>query len=175
MTLSDYIIRLATDEDFKHLPAVEDAAGDVFAEIGYDDIAAMPSTPADEYPVIVKNGGWVLVAEATTKEIVGYCATEHSPDGLYIKELSVHKDHSKQGIGSTLLKQTIARATELNYPRTFLLTFKDVPFNAPYYRRFGFGSLEDLTPYPDIQKRAEAETETPLWKYGRVAMKKNLT
>ena len=174
MTLSDYLIRFATDEDFKHLPAVEDAAGDVYAEIGYDDIAAMPATPADEYPLIVKKRGWVLVAETDAKEIIGYCAVEHSPDGIYIKELSVHKDHAKQGIGSALLKKTIERATELNYSCAFLLTFKEVTFNAPYYRRFGFGFLEDLTLYPDIQKRAEAEKETPLWKYGRVAMIKNL-
>ncbi len=175
MTKNGYCIRLASDEDFQHLPAVEDAAGDVYLDIGYDDIAAMPATPATEYPPIFENGGWVLVAVTDTGQIIGYCANEKNSDVLYVKELSVHKDFAKQGIGTKLLNKTIEEAIARHFKSIFLLTFKDVPFNAPYYARFGFQIVEDLAAYPDIKKRASSEKNTPLWKYGRVAMKKDLT
>jgi len=43
LTTNIYSIRRATAEDFQFLPAAADAAGEVFKDIGYDDIAAMPA------------------------------------------------------------------------------------------------------------------------------------
>ena len=42
------------------------------------------------------------------------------------------------------------------WPALTLSTFKDVPFNAPYYRRLGFVDVETLTPGM-AQIRAEHE------------------
>ena len=175
MTTGIYSIRRATVEGFQFLPAVENAAGEVFKDIGYDDIAAMPPAPVDKYSDLLKVGGIVWTAENSDHEIIAYCAVFPLKEGLYIKELSVHKLYAKQGLGSRLLKETLTAAKSEGYKSAFLLTFKNVPFNAPYYARFGFEIITDLTPYPTLKRLAKAERKTPLWKYGRVAMKLNLT
>ncbi len=174
MTAHTNNIRLATEDDFQYLPAVEDAAGEIFRDIGYDDIAGMPATPPEEYKSLQKKGGLIWVADNAVSGIVAFCATSPLPHGLYIKELSVHNLHMKQGLGSLLLKTALTAGRSNGDKSAFLLTFEKVPFNAPFYARFGFEIIEDLSPSPALKGLAYNERETPLWKYGRVAMKLDL-
>jgi len=167
-------IRLATEDDFQFLPAVEDAAGEVYADIGYDDIAAMPPMSAEEYVSFSAQGGAVWLAELQDSTIAGYCALTPLGTNIHIHELSVRKRYAKQGIGSQLLKFVLKASEKNGYDSVTLLTFEKVVFNAPFYTRFGFEIISDLTGFPHLKKLADAERQTPLFRYGRVAMIKNL-
>jgi len=73
------------------------------------------------------------------------------------------------GIGAALISAARERASSMGYERMTLLTFANVPWNAPYYRRLGFDDLHD--PGPDLQQFREHEVALGLDAYGeRVAM-----
>lgn len=50
------------------------------------------------------------------------------------------------GWGAALLDAVSERARILDLSGLVLSTFREVPWNAPYYRRLGFVALEALTP-----------------------------
>jgi hypothetical protein len=55
-----------------------------------------------------------------------------------------------------------------------LTTFRDVPWNAPYYQRCGFRILDDgeITPQLQVVRREEARRGLDRWP--RVCMRKDL-
>ncbi len=77
-----------------------------------------------------------LLAEAAGQPI-GFILTEPLDDALFIVEVAVHQDWQHQGIGRMLLKQVIEGAQQMGYPAVTLTTFREVPWNAPFYTRLG--------------------------------------
>jgi ribosomal protein S18 acetylase RimI-like enzyme len=68
-------------------------------------------------------------------------------DGLaHLEQLSVHPLHGKRGVGSALLAAAIRALKKRRYVGVSLMTFEDVPWNAPFYRKRGFKTLDDRTP-----------------------------
>jgi predicted N-acetyltransferase YhbS len=49
-------------------------------------------------------------------------------------------------IGAALLEAAAERARATGLAGLSLSTFREVPWNAPYYRRLGFSEVADLTP-----------------------------
>src|SRR5690606_39828156 len=54
---------------------------------------------------------------------------------------TLFRSHGRRGIGTALVGHVIDVAARGLYPGVTLTTFRDVPFNAPFYARFGFGEL----------------------------------
>jgi hypothetical protein len=52
----------------------------------------------------------------------------------------------RQGIGTALVSAVCAWAVAKGLGAVTLTTFRDVAWNAPFYRRFGFRVIDDLTP-----------------------------
>ena len=64
----------------------------------------------------------------------------------YIEQIDVLPSHERRGIGARLIEAVADLARARGWPALTLSTFRDVPFNAPYYRRLGFEDVESLTP-----------------------------
>lgn len=64
----------------------------------------------------------------------------------YVEQIDVLPNHARRGIGAGLLDAVAEIARERGLAALTLSTFKDVPFNAPYYARLGFDVVEALTP-----------------------------
>ena len=64
----------------------------------------------------------------------------------YVEQIDVLPSHARRGIGAALLAAVAGLARARGWPALTLSTFKDVPFNAPYYARLGFEPVEHLTP-----------------------------
>ena len=62
-------------------------------------------------------------------------------EGLHLEEVDVHPDHGRQGLGARLIDAGAARARELGLREITLTTFREIPWNAPYYERIGFRVL----------------------------------
>jgi len=71
-------------------------------------------------------------------ETVGYLAASVSEDRLHIDEVDVLRGHQGQGIGRRLLQTAADHARRLGLQRLSLTTFRNVPWNAPFYASFGF-------------------------------------
>jgi GNAT superfamily N-acetyltransferase len=75
----------------------------------------------------------------------------------------------RQGIGAALLGAAVSAAWVVGARRVTLLTYADVPWNAPWYARHGWQVTDDLG--PELQALAAHEEELGLTRRGRrVAM-----
>lgn len=120
---------------------VERAAGQLFADYGMPDIAAHP--PLDEGTLIeYARGGRAWVAEVSGL-VVGYSLAEIVDGCGHLEQVSVDPRYGRQGLGHGLI-QTVAKwAGAQGFTALTLITFRDVPWNGPYYAALGFQVLDD--------------------------------
>ena len=71
-------------------------------------------------------------------EVVGYLAATISDDRLHIDEVDVLRAYQGRGLGRRLLQTAADHARGAGMKRLTLTTFRDVPWNAPFYASFGF-------------------------------------
>ena len=102
---------------------------------------------------------------------VGFILTEPLDDALFIVEFAVHQAWQQQGIGRMLLERVIESARQMGYPAVTLTTFREVPWNAPFYTRLGFAMLDELTLPAGLAAKREQETRHGLPPESRCAMR----
>ncbi len=71
-------------------------------------------------------------------EPVGFLLSEPLDDALFIVEIAVHQQWQGRGIGRMMLTRVADTARSMGYPALTLTTFREVPWNAPFYRGLGF-------------------------------------
>jgi len=154
------------------LPAIERSAAKCFA--GHPDLTWI----TDDTVMTVgqhKEGirhGLVWVAEQNGKP-VGFLAAQPFGHDLYIKEMAVAQPFQRQGIGSALLRFIQLNARQNGFQTLTLTTFRDVPWNAPFYMRQGFHIVTEPAPY--LCRLLDEEEKRGLKREMRVAMLMPLT
>ena len=99
---------------------------------------------------------WVAREEETP---VGFAHVELlEADVAHLTELDVHPEHGRRGLGRRLVRAVGAWAAATGYHAVTLTTFRDVPWNAPFYARLGFVEIPpaELSPALDAVLRHEA-------------------
>jgi GNAT superfamily N-acetyltransferase len=81
----------------------------------------------------------VWVAADANDAAVGFAVAGPLAGFLHLRELSVDPAHGRRGLGRALVLAVHDAARGL--AGTTLTTFRDVPFNAPFYERLGFTEL----------------------------------
>jgi len=140
-------IRGVQPGDVGRLQAIQLAAGDAFRNVGMGSVAESPPLPAESLSGYRKAGrAWVAVDDHD--EPVGFVVADVIDGNAHIEQVSVHPAHARQGIGAMLLDHVAAWAARRGLPALTLITFRGVPWNAPYYERLGFRELApaELTP-----------------------------
>jgi GNAT superfamily N-acetyltransferase len=61
----------------------------------------------------------------------------------YIEQMDVLPSHARQRIGATLINEIARRCGDRGLSALLLSTFRNVPWNAPYYLRLGFEVIPD--------------------------------
>ena len=56
----------------------------------------------------------------------------------HLDEIDVEPAHGRRGIGAALVRTVCDWASASGYPLLTLTTFRDVPWNLPFYARLGF-------------------------------------
>ena len=81
-------------------------------------------------------------------EPVGFVVADVIDGAAHIEQISVHPAHARQRIGAMLLDHVAGWAARQGLPALTLITFRGVPWNAPYCERLGFRELApaELTP-----------------------------
>jgi GNAT superfamily N-acetyltransferase len=133
--------------DVSRLQAIQMAAGDVFRDVGMSTVADSPPLPATSLSGYRKAGrAWVAVDDHD--EPVGFVVADVVDRAAHIEQVSVHPAHARQRIGSMLLDHVAGWATRHSLLALTLITFRGVPWNAPYYERLGFRELAaaEITP-----------------------------
>lgn len=100
--------------------------------------------------------GGLLVAEDEGRP-VAFAMFREAEGCAYVEQIDVLPSHERRGIGAALLDAVAETARERGWAALTLSTFRDVPFNAPYYRRLGFAEVSELTPgMAEIRREHEA-------------------
>lgn len=130
-------IRLATGSDLPQLAEIEERADTVFRVAGIQ----LPELPTPDYPA--SPGQTIFVAGSPP---VGFAAVHDVDGAAYLATLAVLPSEMRTGIGSRLLEHACDWARAQGYPAITLTTFRDVPWNAPFYAKRGFAEVLDPTP-----------------------------
>jgi len=166
-------IRPATVDDVPALQAVEIDAGRRFVAIGLDEIAGDDPLPDELLAAHVDAGtAWVAVEG---ERIVGYAIASVVDGAAHLDQISVAGDAGGRGIGRELVERVAAWARAAGRQHLTLTTFRDVPWNAPLYRRLGFTDLADAELTGDLGELRAGERRRGLDAHGpRLAMRRVL-
>ena len=148
-------IRPTTLSDVAALSAIERAAAGRFRDI--PELAWLADgevIPAEQHLDYAERGlSWLALAN---DQPVGFVLAEAHPSSLFIVELSVDLDWQGKGIGRQLIARVADCARKRGLTALMLTTFRDVPWNAPFYARLGFEMMTRLT--PELRQKREEET-----------------
>jgi GNAT superfamily N-acetyltransferase len=151
-----YVIALATLEHLDALPQIELEAAALLR--GHAPASVLEeTTPLHEFALAQREGRlWVALDGATP---VGFAHVVMLTDGHpHLEELDVAPNHGRRGLGTALLCEVLAWVASVGHEELTLTTFRDVPWNMPFYARHGFVEtvIDNLRPELDAIVRNEA-------------------
>lgn len=134
-------LRAARLTEISRLNEIEIAADTLFEGTGLlDNAPKNDPIPSDVLEAAIRHDN-LQIAE-TTSGIIGFTlCTDRYPD-LYLDQVSVDPKEAGKGVGRKLVRQVIERAKSRKYKAVSLSTFRNVPWNGPFYASMGFVELE---------------------------------
>ena len=153
--------RWAEPGEMPGLVAVELAADELFEQVG---LGFPPGTTMIEE---VMDPAVVLVEGDPP---VGFALIGWVDGNLHLDQLAVHPSRMRQGIGGRLVAAVRDHAVASGAPAVTLTTYRDVPWNAPWYERQGFSVLPDTEWGPELRALVEHERELGIEVAPRVVM-----
>ena len=140
------MIRLAELDDIAAIRDIERKAGEPFREIGMTSVAdaELPSH-ALLAGFVTEQRMWVVDDGAGP---VAFIAASVVDDAAHVVQVSVLPERRGERLGAGLTDHLESWARSKGLRALTLTTFRDVPWNGPYYARIGFS---ELTPQPGTQ------------------------
>ena len=165
-----YTITEARPEDLTRLPAIELAAARLFVGRAPESVLNETTTP-DVLEKARREGHlWVALADDVP---VGFAHVEViERDAVHLEEIDVHPDHGRRGVGTRLVSQVCHWAARNGYGAVTLATFRDVPWNLPFYARLGFDIVPPEQLSPSLRAVVENETRRGLDPSRRAVMRR---
>ena len=167
----NFTLRPATINDIEPMQAVERDASEAFRAIGYD-FCIGPVREEWEHRKGIDEGA-AIIAESGGAP-AGFILLWPVDSGGHIVELSVAMAFQKRGLGRALIAAGEDWAREAGFPAITLTTFRDVSWNAPWYRLLGYGEFEPGAADAELAAIIADEAAHGFHARARVAMKKAL-
>ena len=167
--MSDFRIRLARLEDAQAFHDVEEDAARLLAD--EPSLAGIPvpaSNSAEEYREMIAQRQ--SLAATVYDKVVGFAATRRHGRELHLHEISVATAFQGRRIGATLLNALKIDARNAGIRAITLHTYRDIPWNAPFYERHGWVIVDDLEAHPRLAAGHAAAVEFGLPPERRCAM-----
>lgn len=165
--------RPTTLADIAALPAIERVAGQRFllipelAWLAGDDVI-----PIERHRQGVEQAmSWLALADDVP---VAFLLAEALGSSLFIAEASVHLAWQGKGIGRRLILYVAEQARNKGFAAMTLTTFRNVPWNAPFYAHLGFELLPDAQLPEALRQKREEEAAHGLAYESRCAMRLTL-
>ncbi len=86
--------------------------------------------------------GQLLVAELD-RRVVAFAHVVEVDGEAHLEQLSVVPEHGRRGIGGALVRAALVEADWSGRRVMTLCTYRDVPWNGPFYAKLGFMELLD--------------------------------
>lgn len=151
-------LRAAVAADLEDLARIEVEAGRLFLTVGMPLVAGDEVDEAELGQTIDDGRVWVASYDGS---IAGYVEASFVDGRAHIDQVSVRPDLGRRGIGRTLVRHVERWGSEHGLDGTTLTTFRDVPWNGPWYRRLGYRELEDDEIGPELRTVMAREATWP--------------
>lgn len=162
-------IRPATQQDAAALPDIERSSGEAFRQIPHLAWIADDTVTSQQRHEALIGFGAAWVSLDANNALTGFLTAEVREDALHIWQMSVRSNQQRKGIGRNLIKAAEHWARSRHLVGLTLTTFRDVPWNAAFYRSCGFQDVDPHS-YPALQATLEAEEQAGLPIEQRCAM-----
>ncbi|MCR9176522.1 MAG: GNAT family N-acetyltransferase [Alphaproteobacteria bacterium] len=177
MTQTTYRIRLARPDDLPRLPEIDSMADSRFGATSYRDVLeAFPAVTVDHLTELQDQ--WRLwVAAAEQDRPVGFAMVSlDAPAILHLDLVAVDPSHAGHRLASRLIAGIDAFCAGRGLTKMTLTTFRDVPWNAPYYERLGFREIADSEADADpfLGPRLRDQVAKGLPRESRIAMVRDM-
>jgi len=168
------VLREARPWDLPGLRELERAAGAPFRGLG------MAAVADDEPPSVTElsafqTDGRAWVCTDTDDVPVAYLLVDVVDDEAHIEQVSVHPNHARQRLGQRLIDHVETWARARGLASLILTTYRDVPWNGPYYARLGFHEIEEPAIGPGLGELRRKEADRGLDRWPRVAMRRGIS
>jgi len=165
-----FLIRAAAPDDFGRFADIERRADCIYLSLpGFETYNDLPDKPAEAYRSLPP-GRRLFVAEADGG-LSGFIYSVPLGRFAQIEQISVVPEAQRHGIGQALIGAIDAAARLDGHAGLTLATFRDVPWNGPWYARLGFGVMERAEMSPKIRQMAKTDGASPWSRLGtRVVM-----
>jgi GNAT superfamily N-acetyltransferase len=167
-----YQIAPARLKDIPFLPSIERAAATLLA--GHAPASVLNETTSQREFEDAQRSGRLWVARRNGVPVGFAHAEVLEPRVAHLKELDVHPEHGRRGLGKQLVMAICAWASAEGYESLTLTTFRDVPFNMPFYAWLGFKVVPVERLSPALRSTLEGEARRGLDPRRRVAMERIL-
>lgn len=168
-----YAIGPAREGDLETLPQIERAAAARFGPGQLPAAVRDETTSLDELHA-ARAAGLLWVARVPGGDVVGFALVELLEGVPHLEEVDVDPAHGRRGVGRALVEAVLDWAHANGHASVSLTSFRDVPWNAPFYASLGFRVVEPHELTPSLEAVVADETARGLEPSRRVVMRKEL-
>lgn len=162
----------ARPEHLAAIPAIELACARLFAESDLPrNIRYRVTDKADLRHALDDGRLWVALHE---RQPVGFAMSDVLDGEAHLDELDVLPEFGRRGIGTRLTRHVINWAADEGFRTLSLLTFRHLPWNAPFYEKLGFEPIGVEQHGPELASLLEEEGRLGIDIGKRVAMRLEL-
>jgi GNAT superfamily N-acetyltransferase len=148
------------------MPDIERAAAVAFA--GEPSIDPGRTRSAADYARLIRRGH--SLAAHVGEAMAGFLVAQPFSRELHIWEMGVAPAFQRRGIGAGLVRAAQIDARNTGFKALTLTTFRDLPWNAPFYARLGFEEVTALDAHPRLAGELANEVDDGLPADRRCAM-----
>ncbi len=153
------------------LRQIEAAAARRFRGSRYPEVARMAPTELAVLEGLEEDEG-LRVAEDADGRLLGFALFMPLDGELYLGELNVLPEAAGHRIGARLIDAVEEIAAARGCRWLLLTTFRDVPWNAPYYARLGFAEVPQAEMGEGLRAQLAAQAARGLQPASRLAMRR---
>jgi GNAT superfamily N-acetyltransferase len=166
----NYTITPARPHDLPLLPPIELAAARLLAGHAPESVLAEASTVRELQQCLNRGHLWVARADGVP---VGFAQVKILEPGVaHLNEIDVDPDHGRRGLGTKLVMAVCDWAAASELEAVTLTTFREVPWNMPFYARLGFAQIPAGELSPALIFVLQHEVDRGLDPAQRVAMRR---
>jgi GNAT superfamily N-acetyltransferase len=162
------MIRRGREDEAERLREIERDAALLFRASPVPYAADLEVTDAAVF-IAAAREGWLLVAGDVA---VGFAVMQPLDGEVYLRELDVMRAHQRQGLGLALVEASMSLVRSRGHRALLLTTFREVPWNAPWYRRIGFIDVPAAERGPELLALLAQEKAHGHAMRGRVALRR---
>ncbi len=170
-----YTIRLARHQEVALLPDIERRSASLFASLAEElGLSAEQSVNSVDTLDRANQDGRLWVAVDAGNVPVGFALVIELGLFAHLDEIDVLPEQGRKGLGSALVEAVCEWAFTRGFSAVTLSTFRDVPWNAPFYRECGFVVVAPADQPPELVRIVEMERRKGLRTDLRVIMQREV-